>query len=144
MNTDARHHVHVLVDQLPPMQLAALEGLLQSMLDPLSRKLALAPPDDEPFTEEDRLAAAEADEWRRHNDPIPLEAVLADSALIWPTGTRWGKRPRWTNTTAMAKRVAFTNHAKADLRAIDRQTAIQILKTLARFAQSEEGDVKRL
>jgi hypothetical protein len=44
----------------------------------------------------------------------------------------------------MAKRVAFTNHAKADLRAIDRQTAIQILKTLARFAQSEEGDVKRL
>jgi hypothetical protein len=44
----------------------------------------------------------------------------------------------------MAKRVAFTDHAKADLRAIDRQTAIQILKTLARFAQSEEGDVKRL
>ena len=44
----------------------------------------------------------------------------------------------------MAKRVAFTNHAKADLRAIDRQTAIQILKTLARFAQSEQGDVKRL
>ena len=44
----------------------------------------------------------------------------------------------------MARRVAFTNHAKADLRAIDRQTAIQILKTLARFAQSEEGDVKRL
>jgi hypothetical protein len=81
MNTEARHHVHVLIDQLPPMQLAALEGLLQSMLDPLSRKLALAPPDDEPFTEEDRLAVAEADEWRRHNDPIPLEAVLADFGL---------------------------------------------------------------
>jgi hypothetical protein len=27
--------VHVLVDQLPPVRLAALEGLLQSMLDPL-------------------------------------------------------------------------------------------------------------
>jgi mRNA-degrading endonuclease RelE of RelBE toxin-antitoxin system len=44
----------------------------------------------------------------------------------------------------MAKRVAFTDRAKADLRAIDQQTALQILKTLARFVQSEEGDVKRL
>ena len=81
MNTDTRHRVHALVDQLPPVQLAALEGLLQSMLDPLSRKLALAPLDDEPFTEEDRLAVAEADEWRKHNDPIPLETVLADFGL---------------------------------------------------------------
>ena len=81
MSTDARHHVYALVDQLPPLQLAALEGLLQSMLDPLSRKLALAPLDDEPFTEEDRLAVAEADAWRKHNDAIPLEAVLADFGL---------------------------------------------------------------
>jgi mRNA-degrading endonuclease RelE of RelBE toxin-antitoxin system len=44
----------------------------------------------------------------------------------------------------MAKRVAFTDQAKADLRAIDRQTALQILKTIARFVHSEEGDVKRL
>jgi hypothetical protein len=27
------------------------------------------------------LAVAEADEWRKHNDPIPLEAVLADFGL---------------------------------------------------------------
>jgi mRNA-degrading endonuclease RelE of RelBE toxin-antitoxin system len=44
----------------------------------------------------------------------------------------------------MAKRIAFTDQAKADLRAIDQRTALQILKTLARFAQSEEGNVKRL
>jgi mRNA-degrading endonuclease RelE of RelBE toxin-antitoxin system len=44
----------------------------------------------------------------------------------------------------MGKRIAFTDQAKADLRAIDRQTALQILKTLARFARSEEGNVKRL
>ena len=44
----------------------------------------------------------------------------------------------------MGKRVAFTDQAKADLRAIDQQTALQILKTLARFVQSEEGNVKRL
>jgi mRNA-degrading endonuclease RelE of RelBE toxin-antitoxin system len=44
----------------------------------------------------------------------------------------------------MAKRVGFTDQAKADLCAIDRETALQILKTLARFVQSEEGNVKRL
>ncbi|MSV36324.1 MAG: hypothetical protein EXQ47_12115 [Bryobacterales bacterium] len=81
MNTDARSHVHALIDRLPPVQLAALETILQSMLDPLSRKLALAPIDDEPFTEEDRQAVAEADEWLKDNQPVPLENVLADFGL---------------------------------------------------------------
>jgi mRNA-degrading endonuclease RelE of RelBE toxin-antitoxin system len=44
----------------------------------------------------------------------------------------------------MSKRVAFTDQAKADLRAIEQQTALQILRTLARFAHSEEGNVRRL
>ena len=90
MNSDTRSHVHALVDQLPPVQLAAVEVLLQSMLDPVSLKLALAPIDDEPFTEEDRQAIAEADEWLKHNDPIPLENVLADAGLTpadWETKT---------------------------------------------------------
>ncbi len=51
------------------------------MLDPLSRKLAEALFDDEPFTEDDRRAVAEAHEWRKHNTPIPLEDVLADYGL---------------------------------------------------------------
>ena len=93
MSTDTRHHVHALVDQLPPVQLAAIEGLLQSMLDPLSRKLALSPFDDEPFTEEERLAVAEADEWRKHNDPIPLEAVLADFGLNLADWEKMGQSP---------------------------------------------------
>lgn len=81
MNTDTRAHVHNLVDQLPPLQLAALETILRSMLDPFSRKLALAPYDDEPFTEEDRQAVAEASDWSKHNQPIPMEEVLADFGL---------------------------------------------------------------
>ena len=44
----------------------------------------------------------------------------------------------------MAKRVAFTNQAKADIRAIPQPIAIQILRTLARFLESDEGNVKRL
>jgi mRNA-degrading endonuclease RelE of RelBE toxin-antitoxin system len=44
----------------------------------------------------------------------------------------------------MAKRVRFTDQAKADIRAISQPDAIQILRTLARFLESEEGNVRRL
>jgi hypothetical protein len=90
---DTRQHVHALVDQLPPIQLAALETILQSMLDPLSRKLALAPIDDEPFTADDRQAVAEAEEWLKHNKPIPLEDVLADFGLTLTDWETMAKTP---------------------------------------------------
>jgi hypothetical protein len=93
MNTDIRHHVHALIDQLPPVQLAALETILRSMLDPLARKLALAPFDDEPFTEEDRRAVAEADVWSKHNTPIALENVLADFGLTMADWEAMAKTP---------------------------------------------------
>lgn len=44
----------------------------------------------------------------------------------------------------MPKRVVFKDRAKADLRAIPQEIALQILHTLARFLDSEEGDLKRL
>ena len=91
--SDTRQHVHRMVDELPPVQLAAVETLLQSMLDPFSRKLALAPIDDEPFTDEDRQAVAEADEWRKHNAPIPLENVLSDFGLTMADWDTMGKTP---------------------------------------------------
>jgi len=37
--TDTRQHVHSLVDQLPPAQLAAVEGLLSVMVDPVAHAL---------------------------------------------------------------------------------------------------------
>ena len=93
MNASVIHDVHALVDQLQPVQLDALKGFLQSMFDPLSSKLALAPLDDEPFTEEDRRAVAEADEWRKQNDPISLEDVLADFGLTLADWETMGKSP---------------------------------------------------
>jgi|SRR5580692_3429255 hypothetical protein len=93
MSTETRIHVHALVDQLAPVQLTALETLLQLMLDPLSRKLALAPIDDEPFTEGDRQSVAEADEWLKHNEPISLEEVLADLGLTMEDWEKMGKTP---------------------------------------------------
>jgi len=44
----------------------------------------------------------------------------------------------------MTKRVAWTDQAKSDLRAIDQAAALRILHTLARFLATGEGDVKRL
>lgn len=44
----------------------------------------------------------------------------------------------------MAKRVAFTDQAKADVRGISQPIAIQVLRTLARFLESDEGDVRKL
>ena len=44
----------------------------------------------------------------------------------------------------MAKKIAWTEQAKADIRGIDREIAIDLLHRLARFLSTEEGDVKRL
>jgi mRNA-degrading endonuclease RelE of RelBE toxin-antitoxin system len=44
----------------------------------------------------------------------------------------------------MAKRIAWTDLARADIRAIDRQTAIDLLHGLARFVSTGEGDSKQL
>ena len=62
-----RQHVHELIDRLPDMHISALASLLETMVEPASTALRNAPIDDEPVTDEDRLAAAEAREWLRQN-----------------------------------------------------------------------------
>jgi mRNA-degrading endonuclease RelE of RelBE toxin-antitoxin system len=42
------------------------------------------------------------------------------------------------------KRIVWTGPAKADVRRIDRDTAMRILAALDRFARTGEGDVKHL
>ena len=76
-----KEHAHQLIERLPPSQLAAVVGLLEAMLDPVSRALAQAPVDDEPETEGERLAVAEAKEWFKHHPGIPFEEVLSDFGL---------------------------------------------------------------
>jgi mRNA-degrading endonuclease RelE of RelBE toxin-antitoxin system len=44
----------------------------------------------------------------------------------------------------MAKRIVWTERARADLRSIDQPIALQILKTLARYAFTGEGNVRQL
>ena len=44
----------------------------------------------------------------------------------------------------MAKRIFWTAQAMADVRAIEQPIALQILKTLARYAQTGEGNTRQL
>ena len=76
-----KQQAHELIERLAPSQVSAVVGLLQTMLDPVARAIANAPIDDEPITEEERQAVAEAKEWLRHHPGIPFEEVLADFGL---------------------------------------------------------------
>jgi mRNA-degrading endonuclease RelE of RelBE toxin-antitoxin system len=44
----------------------------------------------------------------------------------------------------MAKGVDFTDQAKSDIRSISQPIALQILRTIARFLESDEGNVKKI
>ena len=44
----------------------------------------------------------------------------------------------------MAKRIIWSDEARADVRAIDQKTAYGLLRGLSRFALTESGDVKQL
>ena len=44
----------------------------------------------------------------------------------------------------MGKQVIWNDQAKAQLRSIDQPTALRILRALARYLETGEGDVKRL
>ena len=81
--SNPKEHAHELIERLPPSQLAAVVGLLEAMLDPVSRAIAQAPLDDEPVTEEVRGALARSEAWfeERGGKGIPMEEVLADFGL---------------------------------------------------------------
>ncbi len=74
--------LHRLVDALPEPVLDEAERLLQELqrraADPLLRALAAAPEDDEPDTEEERAAIAEARAAIARGEVEPWEQVRAD------------------------------------------------------------------
>ena len=72
-----RQQAHSYLDRLPPEQPSAVRGLLETMLDPVSRAIANAPFEDEEIGAEEERAVAGAREWLKHNKPIPHEEVLA-------------------------------------------------------------------
>jgi hypothetical protein len=88
-----RQQAHAYLDLLPPEQLSAVRGLVETMLDPMSRALANAPLEDEEISEEEERAVAESVEWLKHNKPIPHEEVLAEFGLTLDDFERMGRMP---------------------------------------------------
>jgi hypothetical protein len=73
-----KEHAHELIERLAPSQVSAVVGMLEALLDPVSRAIANAPIDDEQLTAEGEKALGEAREWSKHNKAIPHERVLAE------------------------------------------------------------------
>jgi mRNA interferase RelE/StbE len=44
----------------------------------------------------------------------------------------------------VSRLVHWSDEARADIRAIDRETALRLLKSLGRFLETDSGDVKQL
>src|SRR5258708_6205396 len=88
-----REHARQLLSHLAPDQIAAVVHVMEVMLDPLSRRLANAPVEDEEISAEEQESVAEAREWLKHNKPIPHEDVLADLGLSMADFERMGQTP---------------------------------------------------
>jgi hypothetical protein len=67
-----RQQAHQLLDQLGAAQFDAVVHLLETMVSPA---------DAGTLSNAERKAVAEADEWLKHNQPIPHEEVLAEFGL---------------------------------------------------------------
>lgn len=75
-----KQQAYELIDRLAPRQVSAVVGLLEAMLDPVSRAIANAPVDDELESEQGRQAVAESKAWfeQHGGQGISHEDVLAD------------------------------------------------------------------
>lgn len=91
--TEQRQHVHAYIDRLPGDQLTAVRGLLETMLSPLDRKLALAPIDDEPVTPEDLAAIQASVASLERGGGLPMEEVLADFGLTMDDFRKMAETP---------------------------------------------------
>ena len=79
-----KHHAHELIERLPDSQIPTAVRFLEFMLlDPVTRVLATAPPDDEPVTEQDKRLFHGGQAWfaQRGGKGISMESVLAECGL---------------------------------------------------------------
>lgn len=78
-----KQQAYELIDRLAPSQVSAVVGLLEAMLDPVSRAITNAPVDDEPETEQEHQAVAESKVWfeRHGGQGVSHNEVLADFGL---------------------------------------------------------------
>lgn len=81
--TDVRSEIHEEIDRMTADELLGLKKFLATFPDKMGAVLRNAPLADEPLTEEEERAVAEADEWLRQNGGrgIPHEQVMRELGL---------------------------------------------------------------
>ena len=76
-----RDDLHRLISDLPESELETVSGFIVRRIDPVERALMDAPLDDEPETDEERAAVAEAQEAYARGDVVADEDL--DRELGW-------------------------------------------------------------
>ncbi len=78
LNQDLQQ-AHALLDMLPAQKLNAVRSLLEVMVEPLTRSLALAPVEEEEITPETAAALDRARTSLARGEGIPHEEILRES-----------------------------------------------------------------
>ena len=81
---NSRAQAHDLIERMAPSQVAAVVGLLQTMLDPVSRAIANAPMDDEPEGTEEQCAVAASKAWfaEHPGESVDHAELMAEFGLL--------------------------------------------------------------
>jgi hypothetical protein len=79
--TQERRQVHALIDILPAEKLNAVRSLLDVMVEPLARSLALAPVEEEELTPETAAALERARASLASGEGISHEEILREFGL---------------------------------------------------------------
>jgi hypothetical protein len=80
--TQERKQAHALLDMLPAEKLSAVRSLLEVMVEPLERSLALAPVEDEEITPETAAALDEARASLARGEGISHEEIMREFGLL--------------------------------------------------------------
>ncbi len=78
---EERQQAHTLLDLLPAAKLNAVRSLLEVMVEPLARSLALAPVEEEEITPETAAAIARARASLTRGEGIPHDEILREFGL---------------------------------------------------------------
>jgi hypothetical protein len=79
--TPERQQAHALLDLLPDDKLTAVRSLLEVMVEPLARSLALAPTEEEDITEDTAAALDRAKASLARGEGISHEEILREFGL---------------------------------------------------------------
>jgi hypothetical protein len=77
-----RRQAHALLDMLPPEKLNAVRSLLEVMVEPLARSLALAPVEEDEISPETAAALDRARASLANGEGIPHEEIVREFGVM--------------------------------------------------------------